>query len=690
VLIVAVLAVQASATGPGGWDHLGDGGSAGTPSLNGTVSALNSDRPNILYVGGNFTGAGGVPGADRIASWNGSTWSAVSSPTSQIANGAVDAIAYDAASGHLFVGGTFTNAGGNANADFLAVWDGTSWAPFCSPAPAFGGNVEALQIIGRTLYVAGSFVNGAGIESADDLLACNLDTGAASSTVDSGAHAFSGTIEALAADSNGTLYAGGGFTNLGGESTADNVAYLDGSGVGWHSMGSGVGACSCAVSGFVRSLTAVGTNVYVGTDAKDVAGIAQADHVARWNGSSWSAVSANTAGNDGWFPESASIYGLANDGANVYATGSFQNANGDPTADFIASFDGGNWHAVGSDGAGNGPWSGNGLAVAPFEGRLIAGGNFTSAGGDTRARFVARYPGPVTLTVARAGNGGGIVTGAGIQCSSTCSVSYPIGTTVTLTSTANAGSKFSGWSSGCPQRQGDCQVTLNADTTVTAKFDLPPACLDRTLKAGAGSATTVQLSCSDPGGRPLLGYYTVHWTGPKHGTLGGLDVNGLPKANGQFTYTPDAGYVGADSFTYGALFDAGFSTYEPAFAKEATVSFNVTDTTKPLLSKVALSSTTFRAASSGASISAAKTGTKVSFTLSEPSSVRFSVKRTGKGPKPKGSFKVAGKKGANSFTFRGRIGGKKLTPGRYQLIAKATDRAKNASLSRRVAFEIIR
>ena len=156
-------------------------------------------------------------------------------------------------------------------------------------------------------------------------------------------------------------------------------------------MGSGGGPCLCAVDDFVRSLTASGTNVYVGTDAKDVAGIAQADHVARWDGSAWSALGSNTAGTDGWFPASAFINGLTPRGSNVYATGSFQNANGDATADFVAYFDGTAWHALGSDGAGNGPWSGNGLAITSLNARIYAGGNFTSAGGDTQARSIACY-----------------------------------------------------------------------------------------------------------------------------------------------------------------------------------------------------------------------------------------------------------------------------------------------------------
>ena len=94
--------------------------------------------------------------------------------------GSVDAIATYGSK--VFVGGTFLNAGGNANADFLAQWDGTTWSPFCN-GPALTGNVTSLQVVGSTLYVGGSFQNGAGIPTADYLLACDLVTGDSSSTV---------------------------------------------------------------------------------------------------------------------------------------------------------------------------------------------------------------------------------------------------------------------------------------------------------------------------------------------------------------------------------------------------------------------------------------------------------------------------------------------------------------------------
>jgi hypothetical protein len=385
-LIAGVVVTLASAAGPGGWDHLGDGGTPGTDSLDVAAKAL-AVTPGGVYVGGGFSNAGGLPNADRIAKWNGSSWTAVSSSTAQFPdNTSVDAIAVD--DDNVYVGGNFKDAGGNTLADHLAVWDGTSWQPFCDAPtgqPAFGGNVTSLQIIGPTLYVGGEFHDGAGIPSADSLLACDLATGASSATVDP-AHPFAGPIYALAADSKGTLYAGGGFTNLGIDD-ADYVAHRPSGGT-WQPMG----ASGPAVTTFVRGLTAVGTDVYVGTDAINIAGIPQADHVARWNGSAWSALGSGSDGGNGWLPTSASIHALTGVDSHLFVTGSFQNANGDARADYVAWFDGTDWHPVGSNGVGNdGPLNAAGHALALLDRQLYAAGSFTSAGGDTLAQFAASF-----------------------------------------------------------------------------------------------------------------------------------------------------------------------------------------------------------------------------------------------------------------------------------------------------------
>ena len=111
VALTVPLTTGASAAGPGGWDHLGTGGTATTASLNGAVRAFNADTPGVLYVGGAFTAAGGVAGADHIAAWDGTNWSALGNSAF---TGDVNAI--ESVGGRVFAGGTFQNAGGDANA----------------------------------------------------------------------------------------------------------------------------------------------------------------------------------------------------------------------------------------------------------------------------------------------------------------------------------------------------------------------------------------------------------------------------------------------------------------------------------------------------------------------------------------------------------------------------------------------
>lgn len=142
-----------------------------------------------------------------------------------------------------------------------------------------------------------------------------------------------------------------------------------------------------------------------------------------------------------------------------------------------------------------------------------------------------------------------------------------------------------------------------------------------------------------------------------------------------------------------------------------------TDKTKPRLSGLSFSRHSFRAARSGASIapdtkSTPKTGTRISFSLSETGKVRFTVERKtagrklrgrcvkpGKSPHGKrctrwiavkGSFSLPSSAGKNTFIFRGRVGGKSLKPGAYRLNSRATDNARNTSAVKRAAFTVVR
>ena len=57
--------------------------------------------------------------------------------------------------------------------------------------------------------------------------------------------------------------------------------------------------------------------------------------------------------------------------------------------------------------------------------------------------------------------------------------------------------------------------------------------------------------------------------------------------------------------------------------------------------------------------------------------------------KAKGTLKRTGKSGANSVTFSGRIGKKKLAKGRYRITATATDTAGNKAKKKTVTFRVV-
>ncbi len=137
------------------------------------------------------------------------------------------------------------------------------------------------------------------------------------------------------------------------------------------------------------------------------------------------------------------------------------------------------------------------LTAVPSAGSIFAGWSGGGCSGtatcvvtmSANTSVTATFTAMRTLTVSTAGTGAGTVTSnpAGIACAPTCSTTFSQGTVVTLTATPAAGSVFSGWSlAGC-SGTAPCQVTMTADTAVTATFNA-----QRTLtvtRAGSGSGT---------------------------------------------------------------------------------------------------------------------------------------------------------------------------------------------------------
>ena len=155
VLLIALLVVVAGpAASSGGWHHLGTGGNATTPALNGAVYAMMNDGSGNIYAGGAFTSAGGRA-APHLAVWvsGDETWLGSGQlPTGwsdHPLNGDIHALAWDGHTGRLFVGGTFTNADGNAGADFLAVWANTAGSRSVAPHPRSAGASRRCRSSGR-------------------------------------------------------------------------------------------------------------------------------------------------------------------------------------------------------------------------------------------------------------------------------------------------------------------------------------------------------------------------------------------------------------------------------------------------------------------------------------------------------------------------------------------------------------
>ncbi len=87
-----------------------------------------------------------------------------------------------------------------------------------------------------------------------------------------------------------------------------------------------------------------------------------------------------------------------------------------------------------------------------------------------------------------------------------------------------------------------------------------------------------------------------------------------------------------------------------------------------------------------------RAGTTVRFRLSEAATMSFTVERLVRRRyrKLKGTLKRRGRRGTNSFKFTGSWRKRKLKPGRYRLVATATDSARNRSKPKRVRFRVVR
>ncbi|MFO0838187.1 MAG: hypothetical protein U1D55_06635 [Phycisphaerae bacterium] len=241
--------------------------------VNSHVRAL-SDRADVLYVGGWFTGIDGAP-ANKIAAFDGTNWSPLHS--SDVGSGLsafVSALAgvgpgglVSAPGARLFAGGGFGLAG-TTPVRFIAAWNGSSWSPLGS---GMNGLVRALAIFddgsGPVLYAGGQFTSAGGIAASRIARWDGLSWSALGAGVN-------GTVWALhVADlgSGSALYVAGDFTTAGGQA-ANHLARWDAA--GWHAQRTGL-------DGSAFALTSQSRVLHVGGDFRTADGLPAA-YWARW------------------------------------------------------------------------------------------------------------------------------------------------------------------------------------------------------------------------------------------------------------------------------------------------------------------------------------------------------------------------------------------------------------------------
>ncbi|MCG8463068.1 MAG: hypothetical protein MI919_42845, partial [Holophagales bacterium] len=327
------------------WSTLGAGANATVR----TLLAHNDGSGPSLFAGGDLTSAGGSA-TGGLARWSGTAWA---TPTGKGRGHGISGEAggifgdgshisaletYDDGQGTaLYAAGRFTVAGG-VEAENVARWDGSTWAPV-------GGGTGGTAVINETVYAlevhdqgngpelfAGGRFSSAGGQSAVGIAKWN---GATWSALGAGVGHI---VLALAGYDHGTgpaLYAAGSLTSAGGLPVS-GIARWDGA--AWEPLGTGLdsGAASLAVFDGGE-----GPELHVGGGFSTAGGI-DAQGIAKWNGTDWSPVGGGVHG-------SVQALAIFDDGSGpaLYAGGRFSMAGGLAAAN-IARWDGTSWAPVGS------------------------------------------------------------------------------------------------------------------------------------------------------------------------------------------------------------------------------------------------------------------------------------------------------------------------------------------------------
>lgn len=137
------------------WNPMGTG-------ANNNVNTIVVGSDGKVYIGGTFTAAGGVA-CSKVAVWNGVTWQ----PLGPGLNGSVTKLFFDTVGNALYAAGAFTGVGNNAYflPGSVAKWNGSVWLPVDVNGTSTANYIVISQTSRRVLTYIGNFADASALNT---------------------------------------------------------------------------------------------------------------------------------------------------------------------------------------------------------------------------------------------------------------------------------------------------------------------------------------------------------------------------------------------------------------------------------------------------------------------------------------------------------------------------------------------
>ncbi|MCA9988225.1 MAG: DUF11 domain-containing protein, partial [Anaerolineales bacterium] len=512
--------------GTGQWTALANSASLGAnPDGSHGVRALAVDGEGNLYVAGSFTAIGNLS-VNRIARWDGTTWSRLGADGGDAGNGLDDtvyALAF-ASNGDLYAGGAFRNAysasGNSIAANHIARWNGSDWAALGTGGGSTGNGLNApvwaLAISSSDVVAAGGQFSLA-FNGSDPQVSANrvaLWDGANWTPLgtDSGGsgNGVNNNVRALAW-LNTTLYAGGDFTTAYNSNSSSlsvgRIASWDGA--SWSGLGSGL-------NNRVNALLLQENHLYVG-GSFTTAGGQTASRLARWDGTGWAVLGAGTSATGNGVNGIVDSLALSEDGLALLVGGAFSQAfdddgNSSPAANLASwEINGHSWSALA------GGLDGEVRALAATGSDIWTGGLFTRADG-APSTYVGRWQVAAQLAdlaLAKSASAATVEIGETVAYTLTVSNAGPIsGTMTVLTDTLSLAASMITMPVAS---QGSCSATqmplwviecdlgdVAVGQTITISYAVAPAASGTLVNTALTASTTADPNVSNNGAQVMV------------------------------------------------------------------------------------------------------------------------------------------------------------------------------------------